>query len=134
MQSCTCATGSRPSTTNLRKDEDLKDEETLDLKSLEVRGVCHAAYCHLQLPSHETVELVDACPFRLAADQLLASDGYFGPEQDSLWWVSRPARPPLALAAANDGALGTDDSRGTREVPPRRRELLSQDGLWCYSS
>src|SRR5262249_46192638 len=125
MQSCTCAGGSRPSTTkNLRKDEDLNDEKALDCKRNEVRAVCRAIRCAVQLRSHESVELAHANSFRLATDQLLASDGYLGPQQDPLRRVSRPIRSPLALAAPHDGAVGTDDARGTREVSSRRPRPL----------
>src|SRR6516165_5886508 len=120
MQSCTCASGSRPSTTNIRKHEELSHEKASDPKSTEVRVVCCPVYCRLQLLCDEPVELADAGPFRLAADQLLASVGHLDPQQDPLRWVSRGPRSSLVLAAPDAGALGTDDARGTREVPPRR--------------
>src|SRR6516225_11341663 len=123
MPSCTYASDSTPSTTNSRRDEDLDDEKTLGFQSAEVRVICCAFCWRLQLHSHELVELADASPFRLAADQLLASDGHFGSQQDPLRRVSRSARPSLALAAPYDGALAPDDTRGTREVPARVGEL-----------
>src|SRR5271167_946624 len=124
MQSCTCASDSGRSTTNLRRDEDLNHEMALDFENTEVRVICCAVCCRLQPHSHEPVGLAYAGSFRLAADQLLASNGHFDPQQDPPRWFSRAPRSSLVLEAPDDGALGTDDTRGTREVPRRHSRAL----------
>src|SRR4029077_15544675 len=71
-----------------------------------------------------TVELADTGSLRLACHHFLASAGPAGSEPFFLRRVPRPDGLRRPLAAANGGALGTDDTRGTREVSPRHARPL----------
>src|SRR5450759_4668071 len=64
------------------------------------------------------VELAAAAVVRMAANHLLAGSRTAGSVPDPVWrpgqfWLSR-----LQFPAANGRALGADDARGAREVPP----------------
>src|SRR5262245_24000702 len=111
MRSCTCGSDSGPSTMNSRRDEDSEDEEALDSWNTQVRVIRCALYFRVQLRGYASVELADASPFRLAADQLLASGRYLDPQQDPLRQFSRSARASLVLEGPHVGTLGTGDSR-----------------------
>src|SRR5258708_2643982 len=89
------------------------------------------------------VELAAAAALRLAPDLLLASAGTSGAVPHPLWRMGQPWLSSLQYAAANQRAhgraLGADDPRGAREVPPELalslRRLCSvsqrtQGGRW----
>src|SRR5882762_4694900 len=131
MQSFNCATGSTPSTRNLRNDknsftkrsEDKDYEKKLGCKRTKVRPVCRAVRHRVQLRSHAPLELVDAGGLWLAPHQLLAGTGSFAPQQDPFRRIPRRTGPPH-LAAPHDGTLGGDDPGRARKVPPRHARSL----------
>src|SRR3979490_2597887 len=124
MRFCTCASGSRPSTTKSRKHEDKQNEKESLCDRPEVRALCGAIHRSVWLCDNAPVELADAGSVWLAFDQFLASCRHFGSKQDPLWRVPRPRGPPHVLAAPDGGAMGADDARGTREVSSRHARSL----------
>src|SRR5271157_2037383 len=112
----TCASVCKPSTTNLRRDEDKGYEKESGCESSQVCAVCRTVHCGGWLCGDAALELADTDCIWLACYRLLAGDRHFGAEQNFVRRVPGTARPPHALAWPHDGALGTDDSRGTREV------------------
>src|SRR6266849_7735715 len=78
----------------------------------------------LRLHSDESMELAGPNGVRRARDHFWASVGPSGPQQDPVRRISREARLWRTLEAPDERPLGTDDSRGTRKIPPRHGRPL----------
>src|ERR1700730_3415414 len=93
-------------------------------KRIEVYRVCGAG-CHgFQFRGDGPLELARAGSVRRPCDHFLAGAGAADLEQDSVRRFSWKAGSH-ALAPAHGESLGTDVTRGAREVPPRHA-----GGLW----
>ncbi len=107
---------------SLRKDK--RDEKALDCKKIKIRIVRGGGHPCVRLCSHEPVELADAVALRMATHQSLAGLGPLTPQPDTLRRIPWPAGSTYVLASPHDGALGTNDTRRTREVPRRHAPSL----------
>src|SRR5437868_709432 len=112
-------------------DDEPRNEKTQSPKNGEVRLLRHSRSRAVpgagRLRGHEPLELVDAGAFRPACDHLLAGGGNFDPEQDPVRqppWRQPRLRPQPLLAPPGDRALGADDARGARKIPPGLRSPL----------
>src|ERR1700730_12459240 len=74
------------------------------------------------------VELAAADVVRMAANYLLAGSRTAGSLPDSVWRLWWSWLSSLQFSAANGRALGADDARGAREVPPG--DALTLQRLW----
>src|ERR1700686_4063616 len=75
-----------------------------------------------------SVELAAASVVRMAGNHVLASCRTAGSLPDSVWRQRWAQLPSLQFSEANVRALGADDTRGAREVPPGH--ALTLRGLW----
>src|ERR1700676_981947 len=75
-----------------------------------------------------SMELAAAGVVRMAANYLLAGCRTAGSLPDSVWRQRWARLSSLQFSEANVRALGTDDARGAREVPPGH--ALTVRGLW----
>lgn len=66
--------------------------------------------------NHEAMELAAAEYFRFSRDHILTGNWHFDFEQNSIRRIPCGARPAPVLATSYVGAMGTDDTRGTREI------------------
>ena len=96
----------------------------MDVEGTEVRVVRGTGCSCIEFGGDESLELVDASTFGIASNRLLASSGSVDSEQDRFRRIPWTAESAHALAGTNDGALGTDDTRGAGEVPERDERPL----------
>jgi len=139
MRCYACASASKVCMKSLRKHEDRRNENQMDVERTEVRVVRGTGCSWIEFCGDESLELVDAGTFWIASNRLLAGSGSVNSEQDPFRSVSWTAGSAHALAGTNHGALGTDDTRGAREVPGKYERSLRSvwiangrvEGLTC---
>src|ERR1700688_4769671 len=76
-----------------------------------------------------SLELADAATLRMAPDYFLAGFRFAGSLQDfvrRLGWPRLSLQYPPAYARAHGRALGEDDARGARKIPPELARTLRQ--------
>src|SRR5579863_475835 len=86
-------------------------------------GYC-AIYLYRRRSGDAPVELAAAAAFRLASDCILASGWALGPMPHPLRFAWMARSRPLQLPPPHVRTLGTDDTRGAREISPRHARTL----------